>query len=208
MSPMKDDTVTTRTTPTRRSMMRTVAWATPATVVATAAPAFAVSACPPVTEHKNSAIAWTSSQIDFSSDNGDPEFHTVQYVFTNNGPDALPTGTTILITLDCIVLSGERADFTIADTSKATASVSQKKSHDDDTDTDRTLATVTAHPTEEIPVGQSFYVSVLGTYGALANGDLPDSVDATPEDTKGCGPTDYALTISGQSDGTSWTTIG
>lgn len=195
---------------TRRSIAKGAAWTLPAVAVASAAPAMAAS-CTPTTVTSTSAFSWVSTQTAFTSDNGDPEYHTVLYTFTNSGPDALPAGFAFTITLTMGVLEGEEATAEVADTSSnASAVVQNSSTNDDDAGTTTNVATVTVTPTAVIPVNGTFTVSVKATYGAQSGDKAVDeSVTVkSPQSTTNeatCVTTVASLSVSGASDGTSYT---
>lgn len=195
----------------RRNIAKGAAWALPALAVAEAAPAMAAS-CTPKSVATTSAAKWSSSQIGCTSDNGDPEYHTVQYTLTNEGPDALPVGLELDIEVTITVLTGEEAQVEVQQSSSAVNATVSNVSTDNGDGTTTLVATVKVLTASAIAVNDSATVTILATYGvATAEGDVAAEEKVTAEspqvitDSTSCTTTTATVTVSGASNGTSYT---
>lgn len=196
----------------RRTVARGVAWSAPVLAVGGPAPAFAAS-CTPTTTNTTSQVAWTSTQTDFSySSDGDPEYHTVEYTFTNNGTDPIPAASDVFqIHATITVWQGEEAALKVTSSDGGvTTTVSNTNSSNDDDGTTTDTAVVNVTTSAAIAVGGTFKVTVLATYGALSTA-VDESVTVTSPvqsyDPTTCATVNAAITVSGASDGTSYTSV-
>lgn len=197
----------------RRSVAKGALWSVPAVTVATAAPAMAAS-CTPTATAASASATWLSHQTGYTSINGgDPELHSVQYTFTNNGPDPIPAGISMKAKITIVVLQGEDSEVKVQQTSgNVSANATNDLTNDDDAGTTTDVATVTMKTTATIPVNGTFVVDVLATYGAVNTaGDVAATEEVTVEtpqvvtDESTCVTTTATVDITGGSDGTSYT---
>lgn len=196
----------------RRSLAKGAAWGIPAVVVASAAPAFAAS-CTPKTVTTSSAVKWSSTQIGCTSPNGgDPELHTVQYTLTNEGPDAVPAGVELDVKVTISVLQGEDAQVSIQQTSGSISGTVTNQTTDNGDGTVTLVATVKIVTTAALAVNESASVTVLATYGVVSTDGATEAQETvtadspqTITDAATCLTTIATVTVSGSSDGTSYT---
>lgn len=190
----------------RRSVAKGALWAVPATVVATAAPAFAASAPNPAscpggsTKNWRNVIQWGSTQSAYTS--GFPnDSHTVVYTFKNEGTDVLPTSAspvnrvTIVVTVQFTGMGNVTPTFTISNELSVKTTVSYDKANQ--------KATFILYPTIEIPVNGTFGFTVKSTNATGATGK--DSVTLTPAANNLCNRYNTTLDTKTTSDGKAWT---
>lgn len=190
----------------RRSVAKGALWAVPATVVVTAAPAFAASlpnpaSCPGgVTRNWRNVIQWGSTQSAFTV-GALNDTHTVVYTFKNEGTDVLPTSAfsgervTIVVTVQFTGMGTGNPIFTISNELSVKTTVSYDKANQ--------KATFTLYPTAQIPVNGTFGFTVKSTNATGATGK--DSVTLTPAANNLCNRYMTTLDTKTTSDGKAWT---
>lgn len=194
----------------RRTLVHGAAWAVPAVAVGTAAPALAVS-CPPPGDDTATAVAWTSTQVELDY-SADPWVRHVQYVFTNNGPVAIPSGGSVKIDISYNLYSDGTSHTDVqVDGGDVTAEVAAAAPVNNN-DEDNTVAyayTITVTATQDIAVDSTFTLTVLAAF-PIPNGPVSEKVTAgapaASTDSNGCPMAATALEVTGSSDGTSYST--
>lgn len=196
----------------RRSVARATLWSVPAVVVASAAPAVAAS-CVPSTVMATTVVQFASTKTLFdTTPDGKTQLHTVQYTFTNNGPDEISANVELVIKVTVVTDIGQVNSLSLDSTSdNVSATVANSSSDDAATNKTTNVGTVTVTTAQPIAKDGTFVVTVLAKIGYERESAVQEEVTiASPQsvtDAETCTTTTLEASTDGVADGSSYMTF-